>query len=63
MMIALPYFVVPSTNITGDRFTTGTYLSASIISFVNSTTGGRYAPYFANCRFASKDNSIDSFSI
>ena len=41
-------FLLPPINLTGGKFTTGTVLYVSILSFVNGTTGRCSAPSFKN---------------
>ena len=50
-------------NLTGGRFTTGTGLSASIISFVNMNTGIWYDPSFINSECDTKDTSVDTLYV
>ena len=62
MLPVLSCFVGTPINLTGGIFITGTGLSASILSFVNRTTGQWSATYFSNDKCAAKDTSVDSFS-
>ena len=62
MLYVISWFVGPPIELTGGIFTTRTRLSASIPSFVNSTTGRRSAIYFTNSECAAKDTSFDKFS-
>ena len=48
----IPYFVRPHIKLTCGRLTTITVLCASIISFVNRTTGKWSAPSFTNSVFS-----------
>ena len=50
-------------KLTGGRFTTGTGLYSSVISFVNRTTGRRSAPYFTISKCDAKGTYVDAFSV
>ena len=63
MFPVLPFIVVIPTKLNGGRFTIGTYLSASILSFVNINTGSCSAPYFTSVDCDVKDPSVDEFSL
>ena len=58
MFPVLPWFVVMPINFTGGIFTTGTGLSASMLYFVNRTTGRWSVPYVANYDCDSKDTFL-----
>ena len=62
MLLVIPCFEGPHIYLTGGIFTTVTGSSASMLSFVNSTTGRWSAPYFTNSECAVKDNSVDAFT-
>ena len=62
MFHTLPFFVGPPINLTCGIFTTGTFLSVSMLSFVNSTTVRWYAPYFTNDECDNKDTYVDALS-
>ena len=62
MLHVPPLFLGTPINPTGGIFTNGKGLSASIPSFVNSTTGIWSAPYFINAECATKDTPFDAFS-
>ena len=47
-------------NFTGGIFTTGTGLSASMLYFVNGSTGSWPAPYVTNYDCAAKDTYFDA---
>ena len=52
----------PPINLIGGIFITVTGLSASIIYFVNRTTGRCSAPYFTIDEYASKETYVDALS-
>ena len=62
MFLFLPWFLGPPINLTGGIFTSGTGLYASILSFVNRTTGIWFATSFTNSNCDTKDNSVDTLS-
>ena len=49
-------------NLTGGIFTTGTFLSESVLSFINIINGRWSANYITNDECAVKDTSVDVLS-
>ena len=62
MLPVVIFIVGEPKNLIGGRFTTGSFLSSSILSFVNRTTGCWYAPSFTNSECDDKDTFSDSLS-
>ena len=62
MLPFIPWFVVPLANFKGVRFITKIGVSASRLSFVNSTTGVWSAPSFTNADYSDKYTYVDAFS-
>ena len=62
MITVLPWLVGSPINLAGIRFTTGTDLSAYILSFVNITTDRWSTLYFTITECASNVTSADGFS-
>ena len=57
MLTFLASFEVPPINLTCERFTTGSGLSASVFYFVNGITERCSAPFFTIAEFAVKETS------
>ena len=62
MLPVIPSFKGPPINLTGEIFSTGIGLSASMLSFVNSTTESWYNPSFTIYACVAKETSVDAFS-
>ena len=63
MLLIIPSLVGDPVNLTGGIIATVTGLSASILSFLNRTTGWWSAIYFTVAECTAKDLTVDAFSM